>query len=346
MRAAGVTKKERVKRALSHQETDIVPFSVDFTEEEYKKIAEYLNDPYFGEKINNHIDTAYYSGFSEGLSREVKPGHIADDFGVVWNRSGPDKDIGVIENFVMPEPDMKYYPRPLLDFEQMERDYEAVMGRAQDLFKFGSIGFTMFERAWTLRGMENLLTDMVLEPGFVHELMDTICEFNLKIIDLALTFEIDGFHFGDDWGQQKGLIMGPDHWRTFIRPRMAKMFKRVKSKNKFISLHSCGDISEIFGELADIGLDCYQTFQPEIYDIKKVKAEHGGRLSFWGGISTQRMLPFETPDGVREKTAEIMRIMKKGGGYIAAPTHSMPYDIPAENAVAMIEVFENQQKYL
>jgi len=220
------------------------------------------------------------------------------------------------------------------------------MSTKTDLFKTGSIGFTMFERAWTLRGMENLLTDMVLEPSFVHELMDAICEFNLQIIDLALAFDIDGFHFGDDWGQQKGLIMGPGHWNTFIKPRMARMFERVKSKGKFISLHSCGDVSDAFPGLIEIGLDCYQTFQPEIYDIKKVKDEYGSSLSFWGGISTQRMLPFETPDGVRRITAETLNIMRKGGGYIAAPTHAMPYDIPAENAVAMIEVFENQEKYL
>ena len=341
-----MTKKERVKDALSHLDTDIVPYNVGFTEEEHRKVADYLNDPDFVKKIGDHLDTVYYSGFSEGLSYEVKPGHIADDFGVVWNRSGPDKDIGVIENFVMPEANMSYYPSPELDFNAMRRQYETGVDPETDLFIFGSIGFTMFERAWTLRGMENLLTDMVLDPGFVHELLDTICELNLKIVDLALDYDIDGFHFGDDWGQQKGLIMGPEHWRKFIKPRMARMFDRVKAKGKFISLHSCGDISEVFPDLIDIGLDCYQTFQPEIYDIKKVKNEFGNDLSFWGGISTQRMLPFETPDGVKQKTAEIMRIMSKGGGFIAAPTHAMPYDIPAENAVAMIEVFMNQDKYL
>ena len=341
-----MTKKERVIKTLSFEDTDIVPYSVGFTIEEHKKIADYLNDPHFSDKIGDHLDSAYYSGFSEGISYEVKPGYIADDFGVVWNRSGPDKDIGVIEGCVMPEPDMKHYPSPKLDFNKIREDYKRLTSRNKDLFKFGSIGFTMFERAWTIRGMENLLVDMALNPEFVHELMDTICDFNMEIIETALEYEIDGFHFGDDWGQQKGLIMGPGHWREFIKPRMEKMFKRVKSKGKFISLHSCGDISEIFDDLIEIGLDCYQTFQPEIYDIKEVKARYGGRLSFWGGISTQRMLPFETPEGVKKKTAEIMKIMSRGGGYIAAPTHSMPADIPAENAVAMLEVFENQEKYL
>ena len=74
---------------------------------------------------------------------------------------------------------------------------------------FVSIGFSMFERAWTLRGMENLLVDMYENPAFVDALLDRITEYNLALIDRALRFNLDGFRFGDDWGRQNGLIMGP-----------------------------------------------------------------------------------------------------------------------------------------
>jgi uroporphyrinogen decarboxylase len=124
------------------------------------------------------------------------------------------------------------------------------------------------------------------------------------------------------------------------------MYAAVKSKGKFVIQHSCGDVSDIYPDLIDIGLDCYQTFQPEIYDIAAIKREYGGDLSFWGGVSTQRLLPFATPDGVRDKTVEIMRIMGKGGGFIASPTHAIPGDVPPENVEAMIDVFQNQDKYL
>ena len=341
-----MTKRERVIKALSFEETDIVPYTVGFTAEEHKKVSDYLNDPNFAEKIDNHIEGCYYSGFSQNASANLKPGYVKDDFGVIWNRSGPDKDIGVLDNLVMPEPDMRHYPFPDIDLRPLRQSFESFSQNKNDVFFNGSVGFSMFERAWTLRGMENLLSDMLLEPIFVHELMDTICDFNMKIVDLALTYNIDGFHFGDDWGQQSGLIMGPAHWRTFIKPRMARMFTKVKAKGKFVSLHSCGDISEIFPDLIEIGLDCYQTFQPEIYDIKQVKEKYGGKLSFWGGISTQQMLPYETPEGVRQKTIEIIKIMKKGGGYIAAPTHAMPADIPPENVIALLDVLENQVKYI
>ncbi|NLO82661.1 MAG: uroporphyrinogen decarboxylase [Clostridiales bacterium] len=337
-----MTKRERVIAALSHKETDIIPYQVDFTQQQRQKMVEYLNDSEFENKIGNHIEGVYYDGWP----KEEVPGYYVDDFGVRWNRTGVDKDIGVVDRYILSQPSLKEYKFPEPDEKALREQFEAMLNRDNQKFKVGNLGFSMFERAWTLRGMENLLADMVLEPVFVEELLDAICEFNLKIIDIGLSYDIDAFQFGDDWGQQRGLIMGPKFWRKFIKPRMARMYERVKSKGKFVIQHSCGDIHEIFPDLIDIGLDVYQTFQPEIYHIDFIKKEYGKHLSFWGGISTQRLLPFGTIDEVKEKTAEIMRIMGKGGGYIAAPTHAVPGDVPPENVMAMLAVMMNQERYL
>lgn len=335
-----MTRRERVLASINHIETDFVPYNITFTRQEYDKVASYLGDYNFIDKIGNHIDSVYYDGY---LS-EVAPGsgYWKDDFGVIWNRNGTDKDIGVIDGILLNEPSLDGYEFPVLDESRLRSEYESLMNNKKDTFKFGSIGFTLFERAWTLRGMENLLGDMVLEPAFVDELLDAITEYNLKVINIALDYNIDGFHIGDDWGQQKGLIMGHTYWRRFIKPRLARIFEKLKSHGKIISLHSCGDIHEVFPDLIEIGLDIYQTFQPEIYDIKKIKKEYGNYLSFWGGISTQRLLPFATPDEIKKTTRETLQIMGKNGGYIAAPTHDVPGDVPPENIIALIEVLQNQ----
>ena len=76
---------------------------------------------------------------------------------------------------------------------------------------------------------------------------------------------------------------------NIIKPRIKKMFEKVKNAGKKVLLHSCGDIYELFPDLIEMGLDVYQTFQPEIYDIKKIKNEYGKDLAFWGGISTQKL---------------------------------------------------------
>lgn len=335
-----MTKRERVISAVKHIEPDFIPYNVDFTHQEYEKVSKYVGNNDYINTIGNHISSAYYDGHLEEIS--IGSGYWKDDFRVIWNRNGADKDIGVIDGFVIKEPDIKTYKFPELDEKRIRSEYEALMQKNDDTFKFGAIGFTMFERAWTLRGMENLLMDMVVEAQFVEELLDAVADYNMMIIDIGLEYDIDGFHFGDDWGQQKGLIMGPEYWRRFIKPRMARMYERVKSKGKIVSQHSCGDIHEIFPDLIEIGLDIYQTFQPEIYDLKKIKKEFGNHLSFWGGISTQRLLPFATPEEVKKVTGETMNLMGKGGGYIASPTHSIPGDVPPENVLAMIEVFQNQ----
>ena len=101
-------------------------------------------------------------------------------------------------------------------------------------------------------------------------------------MDIALEYDFDGIYFGDDWGQQHGLIMGLEHWRHYIKPQMARLYKKVKDKRLFAFQHSCGDCHELFPDLIESGLDCYQTFQPEVYDVREMKKLYGDRLAFWG----------------------------------------------------------------
>lgn len=317
-----------------------MPWQVGFTHQQMQKMIEHSGDSAFASRLGNHIHGVYFDGFLEELPG--RPGYFQDDFGVLWNRNGADKDIGMIVGTVIPEPDSALINMPVIQEERLRKEFQDMADTSDGLFRLGSIGFSLFERAWTLRGMENLLADMLEEPAFVDDLFDAICDFNIRVMDVALDYPLDGFYFGDDWGQQKGLIMGPKLWRRFIRPRLARMYAHAKSRGLSVFQHSCGDIQEVFPDLIDIGLDVYQTFQPEIYDIRAVKKEFGQNLSFYGGISTQRLLPFATPQEVREKTAEIIAVMRPGGGYIVSPTHSIPGDVPPENVLAMLEVIWNQ----
>ena len=341
-----MTKRERVSAALRHKETDYIPYDVGFTQPAWAKMAEFYNDNDFVDKIGNHVTGIYYSGGENPVPG--KPGYYQDDFGVVWNRT-VDKDIGVIEGLCIPTPDISAlakYRFPQVPEAMLRQQCEESIAMAGDRFRCANLGFSLFERAWTLCGMENLLIYMVTEPDFVTELFRAITDFNLQVIDIFLDYDFDAVYFGDDWGQQRGLIMGPDLWRKFVKPSLTKMYGLVKDKNRFVAQHSCGDISEIFPDVIEAGLDAYQTFQPEIYDIRTTKAQYGHHLSFWGGISTQRLLPFESPNSLIKKAAEIMQIVGKNGGLIAGPTHAIPGDVPPENIDAMIKLFQNQDQYL
>lgn len=332
-----MTKREAVIQAVRHQSVESVPYDVSFTAAEADKLAAYLGDSGFRDKLGGYIQTAYYS--ADPLPLEGRPGYFADAFGVVWNRTGADKDIGVITAPVLPEPDLSLYTFPQLDVPRLRALFGGLQQRQTDCFKMGQYGFSLFERAWTLCGMEDLLVYMVTEERFTHQLFEAITQWNLALLDIALEYEFDAFHFGDDWGQQRGLIMGPDFWRKYIAPCLAQMYQKVKDKGRFVSQHSCGDIEQVFPDLIDMGLDIYQTFQPEIYDIAHVKREFGAHLTFWGGISTQGILPHGTPQQVYRECLDTIAVMNQDGGYIAAPTHAVPGDVPPENILAMLDAF-------
>ena len=141
---------------------------------------------------------------------------------------------------------MDGYRFPVIDKIALNKDFKAFSDPRNDTFRVADVGYSLFERAWTLRGMENVLMDMVTEPAFANELMDAVMEYEIGLIGEILEYDVDGFLFGDDWGQQKGLIMGPAYWREYIKPRMKVMFEKVKKAGKIVMLHSCGDIYEIF----------------------------------------------------------------------------------------------------
>lgn len=302
-------------------------------------MAEYYGDPDFAARLNNCFASLGTS--PANAWRETAPDIWEDEFGVRWNRS-VDKDIGVVCNcMVTPETLDEYkFPDPAdpsryagyADFIAAHPDHSLEVG----------IGFSLFERAWTLAGMEVILENMVANPEFVHEFLDRIMDYNLRIIDRACAYPIDVMHFGDDWGQQTGLIMGPKLWREFIKPRIRQMYQRVKTKGKLVSIHSCGKVDEVFPDLIEIGLDIFNPFQPEVMDVFEMKRKYGDRLTFYGGISTQQTLPFGTVQQVRDEVRRLLDKIGKDGGYIAAPAHAIPGDAKPENIAAMLDTLNAQ----
>ncbi|MBR7184598.1 MAG: uroporphyrinogen decarboxylase [Clostridia bacterium] len=332
-----MTNRERVLAALRFETPDYIPYQVGFTGQMHAKMVAHTGDPAYRRGINNHITNA----FLEKPQEEIRPEFFRDEYGVVWNRTGVDKDIGVIDSILIEETeDLDSFALPPVDEAFIRARMEALAASDPNNFRVACLGFLLFERGWTLRGMENLLCDMIAEPEFVHALFDRITDRMMQILDIALEYDFDCFHFGDDWGQQRGLIMGPTAWRTFIKPRMARLYARIHAAGKFVSQHSCGDLREIMDDLAEIGLDIYQTFQPEIYGLDYAEWLYG-KITVWGGVSTQRDLPYGTPDEVRAVTRDLLRAFPHGG-LIAAPTHAIPGDVPPENVEAMLEVFRGQ----
>ncbi|NLT42031.1 MAG: uroporphyrinogen decarboxylase [Anaerolineae bacterium] len=337
-----MTRRERVAQAVAHERPDRVPWHIALTIPAAQRLSTTVGIPAseLPEWMQSHL--YYVEPLTDDAWQEVRPGHWRDEYGVVWNRT-VDPDIGVIEEFQLQDRSLGDLRLPDPRDSRRWEDFERRLERRSDRYTVCSIGFSLFERAWTLRGMTNLLMDMVEAPAFVDHLMDVICEHNLKLVERAVTYDIDAVYFGDDWGQQRGLIMGPKHWRRFVLPRIQRMYGAVKAAGKRVFIHSCGDVREVFGDLIEAGLDVFNPFQPEVMDVYEVKRLHGDRLAFLGGMSIQRVMPFGTADEVRQEARTLMERIGAGGGYILSPSHDIPKDVPVENIIALVETVRDQQ---
>ena len=332
--------RERVLTALNHQQPDKVPYDIRFTQPAHARMAEYYGDADFESKLGNCF--TWFRPYPHDVRfRLVAPDIWEDEFGVRWNRT-IDKDIGVPCNQLITPQNMDEFEWPNPDDPARYEFIAKAVGKTKDNTVLVSLGFALFERAWTLVGMENLLMYMLTDEDFVNRLFDRILQYNLSIIEHACSLDIDIFRFGDDWGHQRGLLMGIDLWRRFIRPRIKRMYELVKSKGKYVMIHCCGKVDELFDDLIECSLDIFNPFQPEVMDVFEIKKRYGGRLCFYGGISIQRTLPYGTVNQVKSEVRKLMDIVGENGGYIASPSHDIPADAKPENIAAMIEVLQNQ----
>ena len=186
------------------------------------------------------------------------------------------------------------------------------------------------------------MMDFYDNPAFVHELLDVLADFNIAQVSEALKYDIDAVYFGDDWGQQHGLLMGRGTWDEFIRPRVARMYGAVRDAGKFVIIHSCGDVDELFDDLIALGLNCFNPFQPEVMDVDDLLDRYRGRLTFLGGLSTQQTLPVRLARG-RPRRDRAPSRMGRDGSYIFAPAHAVQGDVPLENMLAFIDAVRAQR---
>jgi uroporphyrinogen decarboxylase len=334
-----MTKREIIRLVLDGKKPPYVPWSIGLTYEAKQKLQEHFGGNLENALQNHILDLGSHIGFFE----KIDQGHFRDIFGVVWDRT-KDKDIGIPANLVLREPSLKgcQFPDPL--DERFFENIPAMIAQYPDRFRVFQIGFSLYERAWTLRGMENLMMDFVEHPEFVVELFGAIAKYNIAQIQKAMEYDIDAVYFGDDWGQQQGLQMGPQIWRQFIKPVIKSMYAVARNAGKYVMIHSCGDVDEVFDDLIEIGLNCFNPFQPEVMDVFGLLEKYRGKLSFHGGLSTQRTLPFGLVTHVRTETLKLLEVGSKGG-YIFAPAHAVEGDVSVENMLAFIDILQVQENF-
>jgi uroporphyrinogen decarboxylase len=217
----------------------------------------------------------------------------------------------------------------------------ALIAQNRDKYLIGDLVITGFNIVTFLRGFENTMEDMVLEPEYFARLLDMVFAYESRIADHFLAHGVDAIYYGDDFGSQQNLLMSPALWRQFIRPRYEKQFARVHAAGKHVYFHCCGQISEILPDLIAIGADVLNLNQPDIFGIDAL-AGYKGQVCFNCPVDHQTVAIRGTRDEIRAYVKRLYeRLGGPEGGFFGYIEEYSSIGMSAANYAAIQEAFED-----
>ena len=338
------TPREVVYQSMRFEQPETCPYYIWIDSEMVEPLSEiYGEENFLGPEGGTKTFAGSYTSNKEVLALPVSDsGDVyVDEYGAKVRRGAELH----VEKASLPEPSLKGYEFPDLTTDEHFAGFDEWIQTNPDKFKVVQLGMLFWERTWFMRGMENIMMDMHLHPKFVGELFDGLQDVCLKIIDRLLRDyggQIDAIGFSEDAGTEKSMLISPEKWREFIKPRLAGMFERIRAGGKAVYIHSCGHVRPIIPDLVEIGVNMLQPLQPEAMDIFEIKREFGKDLCLMGGISTQKTLPFGSVEDVRSEVRACLEHMAVGGGYVMAAAKSIMPGVPVANARALIDAFVDQ----
>ena len=333
-----LTRKQRVLGTFRLEAVDRLPTQSNYTPAMGVKLAGHFQIPIeeLPDRLDNHlvrVDLQHdrrmsddgrtaYDWWGAGWSTETEG---------YWHTFSPLAESEELDAFAWPDPQAP---------QLFDGARQTVAQRGAEYFVAPNLGMCLFERAWSLRGFDRLLLDFADRPEWVEELLERITEIQVALIRRYIEAGVDGGYFGDDYGAQRSMLFSPRLWRRLFKPRLARMFEPFREVGQPVILHSDGDIRAILPDLVEIGVTALNPVQPEVLEHAWLQKEYGDRLAFYGGISTQGVLPSGTPEEVRVAAAECMRrLAPRGTGLMIGPSHRMQTDIPGANVAAMLDAF-------
>jgi len=337
-----MTARELITKRLNHEGTNETPYDVHFEDELYQMLTGYYKDENWESKKLKRYACGHLAVDTVGM-KPVDSIYSKDAFGAIWRM---DNKPWKLDKPPLSEASMDRYSLPdsSVFLEQIKRDKpEAIKKYAadSDLYQIINMGWGVFEHTWRIRGFENALMDILTDEDFYKELTEKITDIYIEILKACEDVPNDAFLFGDDWGEQRGVIIGAPSWRKFIKPCWGRIYAEVHRQNKKAIQHSCGSISEIYDDLIEIGMDCHESVQPEANNMEPsfIKEKWGSRLSFWGCLGSQGILAFGTPAEIKAEVLRLHNLFKNDGGYVLAPAKPLNAEMGIERAVAVVEAF-------
>ncbi len=376
-----MTSRERVRAALEHREPDRVPVCVGGTGGKITESRIELLKQHFsirGEtpavlvgpqlmRLDNRVLDALgtdvrflYMRPPTGFRQHPAPGGgWFYDWGLIYREHGDGMMYEYTNHPLAGATIQSLADLPLPDARDPAR-WEGLREEAQRLYRETDYALAayrpkyngLFELCQVLRGTEQLLTDMVLQPEFAEALFWRV-EEGLKALYLAQLDAVGDFvewvEMGDDLGTQGGPLISPATYRALLKPAHADLIRAIKAHSPRVRVmyHTCGSIRRFLPDLVEIGVDILNPIQVAAkgMDPAIIKAEYGDRLCFLGGVDAQHLLPAGRPDEVREEVRVRIEQLGPGGGYILAPSHNIGDDVPLENILAFFDGWRTYGAY-
>lgn len=350
-----LTPRQRVRSAIDHKDPDRVPIGFESSPEVVKNLKSYLgidDDRKLLKRLGVDIRKVFpdYIGpkdlyFDHGISDQgkdiwgVERTAVRNEFGIYFEITDyPLKDIKSIE-------ELEKYPWPEVDwfdFESITKQIDRFEDEDEYWIMLRGSG-SVFEYAWAMRGFDQFLLDLIDDPIMAKKIMEKITDFFIILAKNSIEIakgRIDMVRLHDDIASQQSLLMSKGMWRSHIKPFYIKFFDFYKKYGVKKYYHSCGSMGPIIEDLIELGLDVLNPIQFSAKDFpgpEELKSRYGSRLSFEGGMDVQTVLPFYTPENIRNETLRLMSILGKNGGYIIESSHALQPDTSPENIMAMYD---------
>ncbi|NLJ49014.1 MAG: hypothetical protein GX428_05420 [Candidatus Atribacteria bacterium] len=372
MKKEVMNSRERVLRAIRHQEPDRIPIDISAVEE----VMDALID-YYGISTSHDFESKTFMGVDGTLFERKKLNaqlalleklHI--DFRWAWAPYiGPELKVypdgsrdglfgvkrgGLFFGYALDHPlqnaqtikDIEEYPWEVY----ANIDHYDYQHYAQECRNFHEQGYAVYGGPWApisfwamdLMGMDRFLIALYDSPELVMVLIQKISDFYFRQAEIM--FEVgagytDIFFMGDDYGMQNCPIVSPELWRKFFAPHLKRLWELAKSFGLIVQLHSCGSVRPLIPDFIQMGLDVLDPIQVRARGMipEELKKEFGKDLAFHGSIDTQQTLPFGTPTEVRNEVLHRLKTMAQGGGFILSPSQHLLTEIPIGNIISMYE---------
>lgn len=324
--------RERVIRTLEFKHPDRLPVDLWTLPATFLRYGKEMDD--LLEKYERDITMIMGPLDIPSDPRSYEIGTHTDDWGCVWNKL----QAGMIGEVKKPVFDtferITSYRPPVEKFKSEWQKYRPELNRKLSGFRskgqFILGGWTsIFERMQFLRGTENLYCDLAEQSDELCKLAEIVMEYYREYLNAWLEADIDGTIFGDDWGSQRALLISPQLWKNFFKPLYRELFEMIKAKGKYIFFHSDGYIMDLYPEFIEMGVSAVNS-QLWCMGVENVAAKFAGKITFWGEISRQNILPKGTPEEIKAAAAKMKKCLFVNGGGLIGQSETGK-DVPLEN---------------